>query len=150
VTPYQSFDWGKEKWDLIVFCYFFPQEVLPQVWESLRPGGLVLVEGFHMDTGRMRPIGGGYTDKQMFRVLEKFRILVYEDIDERQDWGREYGKTNRLVRVLAQRPTSHPTGCIWQEKEYREGETMCYGRASRWTCTAEEGWQFTGKSSVQP
>jgi len=89
VTPYQSFDWGKQKWDLILFCYFFPQDTLPQVWESLRPGGLILVEGFHMDTGRMRPIGGGYTDKQMFHALEKFRILVYEDVEERQDWGRE-------------------------------------------------------------
>lgn len=38
VTPYQNFDWGKEKWDLILFCYFFPQSTLPQVWESLRPG----------------------------------------------------------------------------------------------------------------
>src|SRR5215831_7943822 len=25
VMPYEEFDWGREKWDLIVFSYFFPE-----------------------------------------------------------------------------------------------------------------------------
>ena len=61
VTPYEDFDWGKEKWDLILFSYFFQQAALPKVWESLKPGGLILVEGFHIDTARIRPLGGGIT-----------------------------------------------------------------------------------------
>src|SRR3954463_12113503 len=58
VTPYEEFDWGQEKWDLVVFTYFFPQPVLPKVWEALRPGGMILVEGFHVDTAWVRPLGG--------------------------------------------------------------------------------------------
>ncbi len=27
VLPYEQFDWGKDKWDLIVFSYFLPQAV---------------------------------------------------------------------------------------------------------------------------
>lgn len=99
VIPYELFDWGTEKWDLILFSYFFPQSALPKVWEALRPGGLILVEGFHADAGRIRPIGGGYHDNELFRVLERYRILVYEDAEDQQEWGRQFGATNRLVRV---------------------------------------------------
>src|SRR5215470_3563164 len=44
VTPYEQFDWGKAKWDLIVFSYFFPQAALPKIRDSLKPGGLILIE----------------------------------------------------------------------------------------------------------
>ncbi len=47
---------------------------MPKVWESLKPGGLIVVEGFHADTVRVRPIGGGYTDSQMFETLKAYRI----------------------------------------------------------------------------
>lgn len=144
VTPYERFNWGKDKWDLIVFSYFFPQAVLAQVWDSLRPGGLILIEGFHADTGRIRPIGGGYTDRQMFETLKAYRMLVYEDVEAKQEWGRQYGATNRLVRVLAQKPIPMPSGCSWQERNYGLGESMCWNGKSKWTC-GTEGWQFSGK-----
>src|SRR5262249_41685217 len=28
VLPYEAFEWGREKWDLIVFSYFFPKDAL--------------------------------------------------------------------------------------------------------------------------
>lgn len=147
VTPYERFDWGKEKWDLIVFAYFFPQSALPLVWESLKPGGLIVIEGFHADTGRVRPIGGGYTDKKMFDILRAYRFLIYEDVDDKQEWGRQYGDTNRLVRVLAQKPTALPAGCSWKGQHYATEEFMCWGVA-RWSCTAE-GWQYSGTCTQQ-
>jgi SAM-dependent methyltransferase len=111
VIPYQQFDWGKAKWDLIVFSHFFPHDALPKVWDALKPGGLILVEGFHSDTARVRPVGGGYRDNELFQVLKEYRILVYEDVQDRQDWGLPYGATNRLVRVLAQKREPKPAGC---------------------------------------
>lgn len=143
VTPYEEFDWGKEKWDLIVFSYFFPQAVLPKVWESLKPGGLILVEGFHIDTARVRPVGGGYHNNELFKVLEDYRMLVYEDVQDRQEWGLPYGATNRLVRLLAQKPAPLPPGCSWQGKSYKQGESMCWGVA-RWSCSGE-GWEHAGR-----
>jgi len=36
VMPYEDFDWGREKWDLILFSYFFPTAALPKVWDALK------------------------------------------------------------------------------------------------------------------
>jgi SAM-dependent methyltransferase len=143
VSPYEEFDWGREKWDLIVFSYFFPQAALPKVWDSLKPGGLILIEGFHIDTARVRPLGGGYRNNELFQVLKDYRILVYEDVEDRQEWGLPYGDTNRLVRVLAQKPVPLPPGCTWERKSYKEGESMCWG-ITKWTC-GREGWEHAGR-----
>jgi SAM-dependent methyltransferase len=142
VAPYEEFDWGKDKWDLIVFSYFFPQAVLPKVWDSLRPGGLLLIEGFHIDTGRVRPVGGGYHDNELFQILKNYRMLVYEDVQDRQEWGLSYGATNRLVRVLAQKAEPLPPGCSWEARDYKQGESMCWG-VGRWVCGVE-GWEHAG------
>lgn len=144
VTSYEEFDWGREKWDLIVFSYFFPQPVLPKVWESLRPGGLILVEGFHIDTARVRPVGGGYHNNELFQVLKDYRMLVYEDVQDRQEWGLPYGGSNRLVRVLAQKSVPLPPGCTWEGKSYTAGGSMCWSGLSRWSCGAE-GWEYSGR-----
>jgi SAM-dependent methyltransferase len=143
VTPYEDFDWGNEKWDLILFSYFFPQAALPKVWDALKPGGLILVEGFHIDTAKVRPIGGGYHNNELFQVLKDYRILIYEDVQSRQEWGLPYGDTNRLVRVLAQKNMPLPVGCVWAEKKYVQGESMCWG-ITRWNCGLD-GWKPSGK-----
>lgn len=143
VAPYQEFDWGKEKWDLILFSYFLPQAALPEVWEALKPGGLILVEGFHIDTARVRPLGGGYHNNELFQVLKDYRMLVYEDVQDRQDWGLPYDATNRLVRVLAQKPVTLPPGCSWEGQTYKGGESMCWG-VTRWACGVE-GWERAGR-----
>ena len=143
VAPYEQFDWGIEKWDLIVFSYFFPQAALPRVWDSLKPGGLILIEGFHIDTAKVRPVGGGYHDNELFKVMKDYRMLVYEDVQDRQEWGLAYGATNRLVRVLAQKSLPLPPGCTWEDKSYKAGESMCWG-VSKWACGAE-GWEHAGR-----
>jgi SAM-dependent methyltransferase len=143
VSAYEDFDWGKGKWDLILFSYFFPKDALPKVWEALRPGGLILIEGFHIDTAHVRPVGGGYHNNELVQILKDYRVLVYEDVEDRQEWGLPYGATNRLVRVLAQKSTPLPEGCTWLGKSYQRQESMCWG-ISRWAC-GREGWEFAGK-----
>jgi SAM-dependent methyltransferase len=143
VAAYQDFPWGEEEWDFILFSYFFPRAALPKVWNSLRPGGLILIEGFHADTARIRPLGGGYRNNELFQLLKDYRMLVYEDVEDRQDWGLPYGATNRLVRVLAQKSVVPPPGCRWEGKSYDLHEFMCWG-VSRWTCGAE-GWEAAGR-----
>jgi SAM-dependent methyltransferase len=147
VAPYEEFDWGKEKWDLIVFSYFFPQAALPRVWDALRPGGLVLVEGFHIDTARIRPLGGGYHDNELLQLMKNYRTLIYEDVEDRQEWGLPYGATNRLVRVLAQKIVPLPPGCSWEGKKYEQGNLMCWG-VTQWTCSVEV-WQSAGRCPPQ-
>jgi SAM-dependent methyltransferase len=143
VTPYEDFDWGEEKWDLVVFSYFFPLAALPKVWAALRPGGLILVEGFHADTARVRPLGGGLRNNELFQILKDYRILLYEDVEDRQEWGLPYGDTNRLVRVLAQKSVPLPPGCSWGGNKYDQGDLMCWG-VTQWNCSAD-GWRSAGR-----
>jgi len=146
LIPYELFDWGKDKWDLILFSYFFPQSALPKVWDALRPGGLIIVEGFHADTSHIRPIGGGYRDNELLRLLERYRILMYEDVQDRQEWGLQLGATNRLVRVLAQKRGPLSATCSWKGKDYQIGGSMCWG--VKWNC-GKDGWESGGKCTEQ-
>lgn len=146
VAPYETFDWGVAQWDLIVFSYFFPREALPKVWTALRPGGLVVVETFHLDTAKVRPTGGGFRNNEAFEVFRDYRVLVYEDVEDRQDWGLPYGATNRLVRVLAQKAAPLAPGCSWEGHRYGQGESMCWG-VTRWSC-GTEGWTPAGRCAA--
>jgi 2-polyprenyl-3-methyl-5-hydroxy-6-metoxy-1,4-benzoquinol methylase len=95
-----EFDWGSERWDLIVVD-FFPQfrQVLPRIISSLRPGGMLLVEGYHADN----PAGAGVTFKaNELRALvpPSLHVVRYEEPVTILDWGQKRG---RVVRLLAQK-----------------------------------------------
>jgi hypothetical protein len=90
---------------------------------------------FHIDTARVRPVGGGYRNNELFQVLKDYRMLIHEDVP--------YGATNRLVRILAQKSAPLPADCSWEQKNYQQGDFMCWS-VTRWTCGAE-GWQSAGK-----
>ena len=143
VTAVEDFELGRNQWDLIVFAYFFPRSALPKIWEALKPGGLVVAEGFHQDTARVRPLTGGFHDNELAQIFSNYRILIYEDAEDRQDWGLPFGDTNRLVRILAQKPAPVPPGCTWEEKRYEAGQLMCWG-ITRWTCGVK-GWEPAGR-----
>ena len=59
VARAEDFDWGTNRWDLIVLSYVGAREYVGNVTKSLRPGAMVIVEGFHLDATKTRPIGGG-------------------------------------------------------------------------------------------
>jgi SAM-dependent methyltransferase len=97
-----QFDFGKAKWDLIVLSYVSFRETMPRIAESLKPGGLVVVEAFHRDSLKNGPIGGGvlYDSNELLKVFAGFRVIVYEDVEDNSDFGQG---TNRVVRLLAQK-----------------------------------------------
>src|SRR5438309_990447 len=49
VARAKDFDWGDAQWDLIVLSYVGGREYVADVLRALRPGGMVLIEGFHRD-----------------------------------------------------------------------------------------------------
>ena len=97
-----QFDFGKAQWDLIVLSYVSFRGTMPRIVESLKPGGLVVVEAFHPDSLKNGPIGGGvlYDTNELLKLFERFRVLVYEDVEDKSDFGQG---TNRVVRLLAQK-----------------------------------------------
>jgi SAM-dependent methyltransferase len=96
----ERFDWGSERWDLIVLSYVSTREWVETVHRSLRPGGLVMLEAFHDDATKNASIGRGvvYETNELLEHFSDFRILHYEDTTAAADFGR--GEP-RVVRLLA-------------------------------------------------
>jgi SAM-dependent methyltransferase len=98
-----QFDFGTEQWDLIVLSYVGVRRVMSRVYEALRPGGFVVVEGFHRDAAKTATIGGGvvFDTNELLHLFDRLRIVRYEDTEGIGDFGL---RNTRLVRLCAQKP----------------------------------------------
>jgi len=100
-----EFDWGTNRWDLIVVAYF-PQlrRSMARIVASLKPGGVVVVEAYHADAALDRSPGPGpgvtYQANELPTLVAPLRVLRYEEPRARADWGLY---ETRLVRLLAQK-----------------------------------------------
>jgi len=146
-APVEAFDFGREQWDLIVFCYLDPRAYAPKVVAALRPGGMLVIEGFHKRTARTRLMAGWFEDNELLRVFPSLRVLRYEDVLAKQDWGFQMVEPNRLVRYAAVRAVAEPAGCRWEGKAYKESESVCWG-PGRWRCDSD-GWRRAGDCPAQ-
>jgi SAM-dependent methyltransferase len=99
----EEFEFGKDKWDLILLSYVGLRTTLPRIYESLKPGGRVVVEAFHRDSLKNGPIGAGvvYDTNELLKLFDRFRVIHYEDVEDASDFGKG---TNRVVRLVAQKP----------------------------------------------
>lgn len=100
-----EFDWGTERWDLIVLAYFPGlRAAVPKILQSLRPSGHVVVEAFQTDAALDAPPGPGpgvtFADNELLTVFSALRAIRYEDVRARADWGM---RDMRLVRLLARK-----------------------------------------------
>jgi SAM-dependent methyltransferase len=98
-----QFDFGREQWDLIVFSYVGVRGVLARAYESLKPGGMIVVEAFHRDATKTEMIGGEvvFDTNELLKLFDRFRVIRYEDTEDVGDFGQ---KRLRLVRLFAQKP----------------------------------------------
>jgi len=103
VARAEDFDWGTAQWDLIVLSYVGGREFVANVVRSLRPGGMLLVEGFHRDATKTGPIGGAvvFDTNELLKLYNALRVIRYEDTNGVADFGLE---PLRLVRLFAQKP----------------------------------------------
>ena len=78
------------------------RDLIPRIYESLRPGGRVVVEAFHRDATKTTPIGGAvvFDTNELLKLYSQLRVLRYEDVEAKNDFGRDL---NRAVRLLAQK-----------------------------------------------
>jgi SAM-dependent methyltransferase len=103
VARAEDFDWGNAQWDLIVLSYVGAREYVDDVLRALRPGGMVLIEGFHRDATKTQPIGGAvvFDTNELLKLYGALRVVRYEDTNGIGDFGM---RSLRLVRLLAQKP----------------------------------------------
>ena len=103
-----TYDWGTRKWDLIVLSYAGGRTYAQRVAKALKPGGLVVLEAFHMDaTNQIQVVGGDYRVFFNTNELPKLytaaglKILRYEEPVEVADFTKQ---KVRLVKMVAQKP----------------------------------------------
>lgn len=97
----ETFDFGRNQWDLVVLSYVSFRDELQKIIDSLAPGGMVVVEGFHRDTTQKRPVGGGvvFDTNELLKLFAPLRVVQYQDLEGPTDFG--LGEPNRLVRLAA-------------------------------------------------
>jgi len=94
-----DFDYGDRQWDLIVATYE-GAAWRERAARGLKPGGIVIVEGF-LKGPQTPPVVSFEPNELPKMFLElNLRILRYEDVDGKPDWGIRPG---RVVRLCAQR-----------------------------------------------
>ena len=101
-ASHDDFDFGTERWDLIVMTYSFaPMEdarFLQRLRDSLKPGGIVVVEQFNAAPGN--PAGKGPANA-LIKSFEGLRVIHYEDLVGPSDWGGD--APSRIGRITAQK-----------------------------------------------
>jgi len=94
-ASHQDFDFGREQWDLIVMTYTLADmenaAFLSRVRDSLKPGGIVVVE--QMNAGGT----GKGPANALFRSFQDLRILHYEDVVDTAEWGLQKMRIGRIV-----------------------------------------------------
>lgn len=103
VARAEDFDWGDAQWDAIVLSYVGARGYVAQVVRALRPGGMLILEGFHRDATKTRQIGGAvvFDTNELLTLFGALRVIRYEDTIAAGDFGA--GET-RVVRLAAVKP----------------------------------------------
>ena len=101
VARAEDFDWGDSRWDLIVLSYVGGREYVKQVMRALRPGGMLILEGFHRDATKERSIGGAvvFDSNELLRLFADLRVVRYEDTAGVSDFGMADTRVVRLAGV---------------------------------------------------
>jgi 2-polyprenyl-3-methyl-5-hydroxy-6-metoxy-1,4-benzoquinol methylase len=86
-----TFDFGTNRWDLIVVMYIRDLNVedAGRIWKALKPGGILVYEN------------GADTRNQVLRSFLRFQILRFEDVDDVPDWHPD--RRIRVQRLAAQK-----------------------------------------------
>lgn len=91
ICSYDEFQFGEEKWDLILLFYVPVREISDRIINSLKPGGTILVESYHSDSQSKSVIG----DKVLFErgelpaLFKSLEIILYKEIIRVPDFGKE-------------------------------------------------------------
>jgi SAM-dependent methyltransferase len=104
----ETFDYGREQWDLIVLSYAFAPVSDPayvrHLRDSLKPGGIVVFEHYIRSPGmgdRVGTPGRG----ELPRLFSDFEIRRHEELEARSDWRG--GRKAPLARLVAVKRATH-------------------------------------------
>lgn len=110
VTDTERFEYGRNRWDLIVLLYYpLPMVLMERLKRAVRPGGHVVIERFSRPNhGKAAHALDRRETKQinpMLRSLADWHVLLYQNDEFTSDWHWD-GESPRgpIVRLLARKP----------------------------------------------
>lgn len=102
VTTMEQFNFGENRWDLIVLSYAGCSGIAAQVQKALRPGGILVEEAFHTDALKTMQIGGSLCKPaELPNAFKELRVIRYEEPIAKPDFAP---RPTRVVRFAAQKP----------------------------------------------
>jgi len=105
VGDVDKFDYGKERYDLVVGMYMheYLTRNAAKVVAALKPGGMLVVEGIHRDINKesLRGEKYGYVNNELPKIFGALRVRHYQDTLDKADWDRSGGKPVPVVRLMA-------------------------------------------------
>jgi len=127
-SSYDKFDFGIEKWDLIVLIFAWAPvsepDFVTRLHSSLRRGGKIVFEHFIEDSER--PYAGpvrALQPGQLRTFFGDFRIEHYEEKEGIGDYG---GPGSRLVRMIAQKkPLGQDLQRVWLNLPEQRSRFLC-------------------------
>jgi SAM-dependent methyltransferase len=101
----EDFSFGANLWDLILVSYAGGREIAETLQKALKPGGVLVIEGFHRDAARGRPIGGAvvFDTGELPKLYPELRVVRYEEPVTMADFGGP--AMVRVVRYCGIKPT---------------------------------------------
>jgi 2-polyprenyl-3-methyl-5-hydroxy-6-metoxy-1,4-benzoquinol methylase len=97
----EEFDYGREKWDLVVLIYvpvrWDDAAMMRRIRDSVKPGGWVVVEA---PVERQR-VAGDLAPGQLERVFEGFRFVSYDESPGMTEW---FPRETIVARMVAEKP----------------------------------------------
>jgi 2-polyprenyl-3-methyl-5-hydroxy-6-metoxy-1,4-benzoquinol methylase len=99
----EQFDFGERRWDLILLSYVGAREMPDVLQKALKPGGILVIEGFHRDATKSGPIVAGvvFDTGELPKLFPQLRVVRYEEPVADADFGMI---KVRLARYCAERP----------------------------------------------
>jgi len=107
----EEFEFGRNRWDLIVLLYYpQPMVLMERLLAAVRPGGHIVVERFSRPTcAKGAPAADRRETRRpspMLQCFQDWHVLHYENDEFTSDWHWS-GESPRgaIVRVLARKPS---------------------------------------------
>lgn len=102
VGDLDTYDFGREQWDLITSFYMHgwhnrsSTDVPARIYDALRPGGLLVIEGFAKPENPF-----GFSVEELSKAYGRLRILKNESVHTKGEWDKD--NEAQIARFVAEK-----------------------------------------------